>query len=129
MRRYLCLVITVSTVLTQGAVARGQDAFKLVPPHKVTMRDTFWRPRIQTLVQDTLPHAFNPIILCNKTVTLRILFAAVNQTLQAFAKDPRWHLEGQLGFILVLHTWSQTLLDHFHLHGLIPGGALFEETH
>jgi predicted Zn-ribbon and HTH transcriptional regulator len=72
----------------------------------------------------TLPHDLNPIILCNKKVGLDILFMAVNQTLQAFAKDPRWRLCGQPGFILVLHTWSQTLLDHFHLHCLIPGGVL-----
>jgi len=25
---------------------------------------------------------------------------------------------------LYLHTWSQTLIDHFHLHCLIPGGVL-----
>jgi hypothetical protein len=72
----------------------------------------------------TLPHDLNPIILCNKKVALDILFAAVNQTLQAFAKDPQWHLGGQPGFILVLHTWSQTLMEHFHLHCLIPGGVL-----
>ncbi len=71
----------------------------------------------------TLPHDLNPIILCNKRSTLNILFAAVNQTLQAFAKDPQWRLEGRLGFISVLHTWSQTLIDHFHLHCLIPAGA------
>jgi len=72
----------------------------------------------------TLPHDLNPIVLCNKKVALGILFKAVNQTLQAFGKDPQWKLEGQLGFILVLHTWSQNLMDHFHLHCLIPGGAL-----
>ncbi len=72
----------------------------------------------------TLPHELNPIILSNKRTTLNILFAAVNQTLQAFAKDPQWRLEGRLGFISVLHTWSQTLIDHFHLHCLIPAGAL-----
>jgi len=72
----------------------------------------------------TLPHDLNPIILCNKKTAFNILFAAVSQTLQAFAKDPQWKLEGQLGFIAVLHTWSQTLMDHFHLHCLIPGGAL-----
>jgi hypothetical protein len=44
--------------------------------------------------------------------------------LQAFAKDPQWRLQGQLGFISVLHTWSQTLMDHFHLHCLIAAGAL-----
>jgi hypothetical protein len=72
----------------------------------------------------TLPHNLNPIILSNRRTTLNILFAAVNQTLQAFAKDPQWRLEGRLGFISVLHTWSQTLIDHFHLHCLIPAGAL-----
>jgi len=72
----------------------------------------------------TLPHGLNPIILSNRKTTLNILFAAVNQTLQAFAKDPQWRLEGRLGFISVLHTWSQTLIDHFHLHCLIPAGAL-----
>jgi hypothetical protein len=72
----------------------------------------------------TLPHDLNPIILSNKRRTLNILFAAVNQSLQAFAKDPQWRLEGRLGFISVLHTWSQTLIDHFHLHCLIPAGAL-----
>ena len=72
----------------------------------------------------TLPHDLNPIILSNKRTTVNILFAAVNQSLQAFAKDPQWRLEGRLGFISVLHTWSQTLIDHFHLHCLIPAGAL-----
>jgi len=72
----------------------------------------------------TLPHELNPIILSNKKTTLNILFAAVNETLQAFAKDPQWRLCGQLGFISVLHTWSQTLIDHFHLHCMIPAGAL-----
>jgi hypothetical protein len=55
---------------------------------------------------------------------LQILFTAVSETLQAFAQDPQWRLEGQLGFIAVLHTWSQTLMDHFHLHCLIPAGVL-----
>jgi len=72
----------------------------------------------------TIPHDLNPIILCNKKITLQILFSSVSETLQAFAKDPQWRLEGQLGFISVLHTWSQTLMDHFHLHCLIPAGVL-----
>jgi predicted Zn-ribbon and HTH transcriptional regulator len=72
----------------------------------------------------TLPHELNPIILCNKRVTLKLLFTAVNETLQAFAKDPKWRLYGRLGFIAVLHTWSQKLMDHFHLHCLIPAGVL-----
>ena len=41
----------------------------------------------------TLPHDLNPIILSNKKTTVNILFAAVNQTLQAFAKDPSGDLK------------------------------------
>ena len=72
----------------------------------------------------TLPHELNPLILNNKKVLLAILFAAVKETLQVFAKDPQWRLDGQLGFISVLHTWNQKLRDHFHLHCIIPAGAL-----
>lgn len=72
----------------------------------------------------TLPHILNPVILCNKEACYKILFDAVNETLKAFSKDPQWRLVGQIGFIAVLHTWSQVLLDHVHLHCLIPAGIL-----
>ena len=72
----------------------------------------------------TLPHEFNPLILANMQVMLAILFAAVNETLQAFAGDPQWRLVGRLGYIAVLHTWNQQLRDHFHLHCVIPAGVL-----
>lgn len=61
------------------------------------------------------------MILINKKVLFTILFKAVSETLADFG---RTHLKGKIGFIAVLHTWDQTLLDHFHLHCLIPGGAL-----
>lgn len=77
----------------------------------------------------TLPHALNAIIRCNMSVTLDLLFKIVNMILSAFGKDPAWRLNGQMGYIAVLHTWSQTLIDHFHLHCLIPDGALsFDKT-
>jgi hypothetical protein len=72
----------------------------------------------------TLPHQFNPLILQNKAVMLGILFQAVNETLTGFARDPKWKLEGQPGFIAILHTWNQELRDHFHLHIIIPAGVL-----
>ncbi len=72
----------------------------------------------------TIPHELNPIILINPRVMLNNLFAAVSQTLQAFGRDPQWKVQGQLGFICVLHTWSQKLTDHFHIHCLVAGGAL-----
>jgi hypothetical protein len=72
----------------------------------------------------TLPHGLNPLILVNKKLLLGALFAKVGDVLQQFGKDPRWRLEGRIGIVAVLHTWSQTLLDHFHLHCLVPAGAL-----
>ena len=36
----------------------------------------------------------------------------------------RHNLGGQLGCTMVLHTWDQTLGAHFHVHCVIPAGAL-----
>ena len=72
----------------------------------------------------TLPHEYNPLILQNKEAMLGLLFKEVNNTLKGFAAKPKWKLEGQPGFIAVLHTWNQELMDHFHLHIIIPAGVL-----
>jgi len=72
----------------------------------------------------TLPHELNPIALCNKKVIFDILFKAVADTLHEFGADPKRRLGGRIGFTAVLHTWDQKLLDHIHLHCVIPGGAL-----
>jgi len=72
----------------------------------------------------TLPHELNPIALCNKKEIATLLFRAVSQTLLEFGKSPVNGLKGEIGFISILHTWDQKLLDHFHIHCLIPAGAL-----
>jgi hypothetical protein len=69
----------------------------------------------------TLPHELNALILTNRKILLSHLFKAVGETLVDFG---RTRLGGQIGLITVLHTWEQTLLDHFHLHCLVPAGAL-----
>ena len=69
----------------------------------------------------TLPHELNPLILVNKKPLINILFQSVWQTLAQFA---RRGLGGTPGITAVLHTWDQTLLDHFHLHCLVPAGVL-----
>jgi len=75
----------------------------------------------------TLPHELNALILTNKKILLSHLFKAVGETLVDFG---RARLGGQIGVITVLHTWEQTLLDHFHLHCLVPAGALsFDQKH
>jgi ssDNA-binding Zn-finger/Zn-ribbon topoisomerase 1 len=72
----------------------------------------------------TLPHALNALILGNKRLLLGLLFTAASQTLLQFG---RHNLGGQLGGIMVLHTWDQLLNAHFHVHCLVPGGALADD--
>jgi len=72
----------------------------------------------------TLPHELNPLILINPKTLLNILFRAVKEILVAFGLDPKWHLKGDLGFLALLHTWDQKLNAHYHLHVIIPAGAL-----
>jgi hypothetical protein len=75
----------------------------------------------------TLPHEFNRLILANKKMLLALLFKAVSETLLQFGQT---RLKGTLGIIAVLHTWDQMLKDHFHLHCLVPSGALsFDRSH
>jgi hypothetical protein len=69
----------------------------------------------------TLPHEFNRLILAHKKILLALLFKAVSETLLQFGQR---RFGGTLGIIAVLHTWDQTLKDHFHLHCLVPAGAL-----
>jgi len=75
----------------------------------------------------TLPHALNPLIAANRTLLLGELFGSANWVLQRFAADPQWKLCGQVGFIAVLHTWTQRLTAHYHLHCLVAGGAWNED--
>jgi len=69
----------------------------------------------------TLPHEFNRLILAHKKIGLGLVFKAVSETLLEFGQS---RLRGTVGIITVLHTWDQTLKDHFHLHCLVPAGAL-----
>ncbi len=69
----------------------------------------------------TLPHEFNPLILAHKKILLALLFKAVSETLLEFGQR---RFGATVGITAVLHTWDQTLKDHFHLHCLVPAGAL-----
>jgi hypothetical protein len=76
----------------------------------------------------TLPHGLNALIDANRKRLLGELFGAVNWVLQRFAHDPQWRLEGRLGFLAILHTWTQRLKLHFHVHCIVPGGVWREAS-
>jgi hypothetical protein len=71
----------------------------------------------------TLPEGLRPLALRNQKVLYRLLFKAAAETLNELAKDSK-HLGAEIGFMAILHTWSQTLIDHPHLHCLVTGGGL-----
>jgi len=71
----------------------------------------------------TIPDSFNPFALRNKKVVYNIFYRAVSETLLELGKDPRW-LGAVIGFICVLHTWGQNLMDHLHIHCIIPCGGI-----
>jgi hypothetical protein len=71
----------------------------------------------------TLPHALNPLWLANVPVMTTLLFQAVRDTLCSLLADPKY-LGAQPGILAALHTWSQTLVLHPHVHCLVTGGGL-----
>jgi hypothetical protein len=71
----------------------------------------------------TLPHDLNPLWLANVPVMTSLLFQAVRETLCTLLADPQY-LGAQPGILAALHTWSQTLGLHPHVHCLVTGGGL-----
>jgi len=75
----------------------------------------------------TLPHELNALAQGNARRIYGLLFAAASATLIEFGRNPRW-LGGEIAATLVLHTWSQTLTQHLHIHALVAAGALSPEA-
>jgi putative transposase/transposase-like zinc-binding protein len=71
----------------------------------------------------TLPAEVNPIGLLNPTTVYDALMSAAAQAIREVADNPK-HLGGEVGLLLVLHTWGQTLCYHPHVHGIATGGGL-----
>jgi Putative transposase/Transposase zinc-binding domain len=72
----------------------------------------------------TVPEELNVLALYAPRVFYDLLFRAAAQTLTDIARS-RLHL--QTGLLSVLHTWSQTLMLHPHIHCVVPGGGFSED--
>jgi hypothetical protein len=71
----------------------------------------------------TLPRQLAPLVLQNKKFIYDLLFRTSAETLLEVARDPQ-HLGAEIGFFSVLHTWSQKLELHPHVHCVVPAGGL-----
>jgi hypothetical protein len=71
----------------------------------------------------TLPRELAPLALQNPRVVYGILFRAVAEALLEMAADPK-RLGARIGFLAVLHSWTQRLEHHPHVHCVVPAGGL-----
>jgi len=71
----------------------------------------------------TIPHELNSLVLWNKELLYDLLFKAAWESAAALIGERR-HFNGQGGAVAVLHTWGQNLMEHPHVHMIVPGGAL-----
>ena len=70
----------------------------------------------------TIPQELHPLFLANPRLSYTLLFSAVAQTISDVAANPK-NLGAKIGFTAVLHTWTQVLLYHPHVHVIVPGGG------
>jgi Putative transposase/Transposase zinc-binding domain len=69
----------------------------------------------------TVPSELHFIARKNQSIFYDKLMKAVGETLTAFGASPQW-VQGQIGFMSVLHTWDSKLNYFPHVHVLMLGG-------
>ena len=68
----------------------------------------------------TLPGVISELALTNREAIADLLFDAAAASLR---KTIRSQQEYDPAAMMVLHTWNQQLMPHWHVHALVPGGG------
>ncbi len=71
----------------------------------------------------TVPEELKMLIYKNQKLLYRVFYKACAETINELCEDPRY-LGAQPGFFAMLHTWSQDLNYHPHIHVVVTGGGL-----
>jgi len=71
----------------------------------------------------TIPSSLHAVFQANPRETYDLLFGAVAETVKEVASNPK-NLGAEIGMTAILHTWTQMLLYHPHVHCIVPGGGL-----
>src|SRR6267143_2171912 len=71
----------------------------------------------------TVPATLRTALRSHQTVGYGALIKIAAQSIIELARDPRW-VGGTVGVLAVLHTWTQQLHLHPHVHCLVTGGGL-----
>lgn len=69
----------------------------------------------------TIPSELNTVALRNPKIMYDLLFRSASETLIELGND---RLGARIGFMSILHTWGQNLMDHPHIHCVVTGGGL-----
>lgn len=73
----------------------------------------------------TLPSELNRLALVNRQCVYNILFKAASESMLQLSRDKK-HLGVYTGMVAILHTWGQQLMEHPHLHTMVPAGGWSE---
>jgi hypothetical protein len=68
----------------------------------------------------------NPLFYLNQKKLYDALFQSAWQAVSKAASNPKF-LGAQTGAVAVLHTWTQTMNQHPHIHMIIPSGGLSDD--
>jgi hypothetical protein len=75
----------------------------------------------------TLPSELRALVYFNQKSLYDLMYKATSKTLLDLSKSQFGVIPG---FSLILHTWSQTLMFHPHLHCILAGGGLsLDQSH
>ena len=74
----------------------------------------------------TVPSFISKLAMFNRRAMFDLIFDAASRTLLVFGRDPK-HLGAEIGFYGILHTWSQLLGPHVHVHFIVTSGGLTED--
>jgi hypothetical protein len=74
----------------------------------------------------TVPEELRPVLRANQRDGYAALMKAAAEAVIELARDPRY-VGGTVGVLAVLHTWTQQLLYHPHVHCLVTGGGISDD--
>jgi hypothetical protein len=76
----------------------------------------------------TLPASLRALAMWNQREVYGLLLSSAGRSILAIGRDPRF-VGAKLGVLAILHTWTQRLEYHPHVHCVVPGGGLSEGGH
>jgi hypothetical protein len=74
----------------------------------------------------TVPQELRDILRVNQKDGYTLLMKAAAEAIIELARDSRY-VGGTVGILAVLHTWTQQLLYHPHVHCLVTGGGVSDD--